>query len=159
MASREGALECSASVWDVPAHGICGVTAQLHGWRLIGASRMGQKGSSVGNRGCSSRWDAGFAANSPKMSCCSNDFHLQVKEKKKSCGKLQDFYPEQILFWVVRSFPGRPTQGRGMRVTVPSSVTPVTQQRSSGLGEPGWVKGGETETPELSCPGTASPAP
>lgn len=46
-----------------------------------------------------------------------------------------------------------------MRVTVPSSVTPVTQQWNPGLGDPGWVKGGQTEAPELPCTGTPSPAP
>lgn len=44
-------------------------------------------------------------------------------------------------------------------MTLPSSVTPVTQQRSSGLGDPGWIKGAETETPELQKPHRQPPLP
>lgn len=102
VASGEGALGCSARVWHIPAPfpGLpktpaagwegqaCSSSSRMGmasmGWRLsaISASRMGEKSSSVGKRGCSSSWDAGFAANTPRVSSCSKDFCLQVDEKK-----------------------------------------------------------------------------
>lgn len=162
VASREGALERSARVWDIPApfpglpqHLLQAGRApaapgwgwhprgdpQLHGWRLSASQHpQGTKRLLPGDRGCSSSWDAGFAASSPKMSCCSKDFHLQLEreKKRKSCGKPQDFYLEEIFFGCLK-FSWQTHPGKG--VTLPSSVPPVTQQRSSGLGDPGWIKG------------------
>lgn len=76
---------------------------------------MGEKGSNVGsadgNRGRSSRWDVGFAENSPERSVCSKDFHLQ-QERKKILWKPPHFL-SRIDIFLFEVFPGRSTQGKG----------------------------------------------
>lgn len=147
VASGEGALECSAGVWDITAQlpgfgisrlsslgshkrrlqagrarpapaapagdGIPGVTPPLPGWRLraIPASRTAEKGSSLGNRGCSSS-GIRLCSKLSQNELLQQRFCLQVKGKNKSCGKAHDFYLEQIFFGCWK-FSWRTHRGKG----------------------------------------------
>lgn len=125
--------------------GIPGVTPPLPGWRLsaVPASRMAEKGSSLGNRGCSSS-GIRLCSKLSQNELLQQRFCLQVEGKNKSCGKPHDFYLEQIFFWLLEVFLEDP-QREG-------NDTAQFSQRSYGLGDPGWMKGGETETPLQSSP-------
>lgn len=147
VASGEGALECSAGVWDI--------TAQLPG--LPQTPAAGWEGQ---NCSSSSRWGWHPWGDTPAPwleaqrrpsiqdgrkrllpweyrlqlqwgQVCSKlsqnellqqRFCLQVEGKNKSCGKPHDFYLEQIFFGCWK-FSWRTHRGKGM--TLPSSVRGV----------------------------------
>lgn len=103
--------------------GIPGVTPPLPGWRLsaVPASRMAEKGSSLGNTGCSSS-GVRLCSKLSQNELLQQRFCLQVEGKNKSCGKPHDFYLEQIFFGCWK-FSWRTHRGKGM--TLPSSVRGV----------------------------------